>query len=98
MISNKLVSTVLGINCTTNKVVGNVLIYNKHYTRNLYEFMNLCKKWAYTKNYHLDAIYCLDEQTWSCYCVNTIHDGYDYSVDYLLIEPEAVFACCEWIL
>ncbi len=96
MINKDLVEGVLNTKVTKVVIIDNQIKYNDHYVINIYEFMNMCKGWAYTKDYHLDAEYI--EDFWFCMCVSKIYCGVDHEVEYCLTELEAVFRACEWIL
>ncbi len=105
MISNKLLGEVLSIDCNSNKIVGNTVIYNEHYRINVYELMHFCKTWSSTKYKNifsrceyktpntLGAIaYIIDSFYIDRYHGSRIIESYKADT-----EPEAVFKACQWI-
>ncbi len=96
MISNKLLGKVLSIDCKSNKVVGNMVIYNDHYKINVYELMHLCKKWIISQEYDVFSGGMADTQ-YSCYIDDQSTFIETVNVHYGDTEYEAVIKATQWI-
>ena len=114
MISNKLLSEVMGYKCHimdtkhihflhNNRV--NDIVYEQggdlQYNINIHELAHKCKEWAYIQGYVLFSKIRLNSSYASCYFdIMGIHDYEDdFHNDFRAeTEPDAIFKACEWIL
>jgi len=108
MISEKLLSTVLGKRCSKIRIAGDEIYYtwldSPNYidsSINKYKLQYLCKKWAFSWKYRLDLHFIYSKKCYGEILVKItridINKG-DLILKGYDSETEAVFEACEYIL
>ena len=107
MISNKLLSKVLGKNCgnihflvRSNTIMYTIqndvdMLIKNGIEINIYELAHKCKEWAYTKGFRLQA-QKYKNMDYSC-IIDEMNIEF-HPAKYATTEPESVFKACEFIL
>ena len=111
MISNELLSVVLGLHCGIKSIKNSEVIYwfdcigeIREYSINIYELAHKCKEWAVNLSpiKHALSSYprCGDIRNYkktngSYYICQHLVSGAQFEAE---TEPEAIFKACEWIL
>ncbi len=96
MISNELLGEMLGIDCKSNKIVDNMVVYNEHYRINVYEFMHFCKEWLVAQGYDVLSG-SMEDGKYRCYLKSQLIIDEIFNIHYGDTEIKAVTTTCQWI-
>ena len=100
MISNELVSEVLGCNCINihrNKSSLHIKTNNEGILINIYELANKCKEWAIGNDYAIYSSYGWRESS-AQLVIGVGGNVLEMDTFVSRYEYEAIFKACEWVL
>lgn len=107
MISNELLSVVLGLYCGIKSIKNSEVIYwfdcigeIREYSINIYELAHKCKEWALSKGYIINSG-ATTSNDWSSTIYKVIKENpyiKELSHTWGQSENEAIFRACQWIL
>lgn len=102
MISNELLSVVLGLHCGIKSIKNSEVIYwfdcigeIREYSINIYELAHKCKEWALKHHYKVISKPDNVPGLWKAYVNLSLTSKHGEVAD---TEPEAIFKACQWIL
>ena len=106
MISNELLTEVVGLCCGVKSIRNSEVVYwfncideVRESSINIYELAYLCKEWA--SKHHYSVMSGWEMTHWGgAYRVDVFRnsDNILFSMSTVKTEPEAIFRACEWIL
>ena len=100
-ISKELVSEVFKLNICEAYIENNILYFDMGLpliqSINIYEFVHMCKEWAFDKGYPFNVLYRYDywDRCELKYDVDLYNHRKSFCSD---IEVEAIIKACNWIL